>query len=488
MTVSINNCNSQPIQQSLSNNLMISAAAATKMATGEQFQHFFEDPTANAIGLNMRSDLGVLRIVLKGIEQSESMLYIAEAGAKAIYRVYNELKGILTQSQLGYMTDELIQATLSPTYIQLTAEINRIADAANFNGQKLLNGQGGVQNPGTASTASANANYIPSASSTVVLSSINPGANIISGLSATTVTGGTAGIVTFAAPASGAYVTPQITNGTVTTDAAGNINVTGATIIFNQIQVIDNAANTGTGNLIVNDVDLQFAAGGYTFSNGTITSQVAPTITNQAAITASGCSFVSTGGPITRVNGFSGVPTIGSSVLTPGSQVTGLTETYTLSGGINASSAFTFVTGSNLNTEIITFDLPNMRLSSYDGVLGMINTLNTPDNILSTAPTNLTNLNNTTDAETDIPLVEALLTNVLAQLDQIGAYQRRLMNVQSQLQDNIQQVDQAQGVFMNADLAEQTEIFTAANVKINIAISCLKNLNNALQSLQQLAQ
>jgi len=488
MTVSINNCNSQPIQQALSNNLSGAAAAATKMATGEQFQHFFEDPTSNAIGLNMRSDLGVLRTVLKGIEQSQSMLYIAEAGAKSVYQTVNKMKEILTQAKLGYMTNELIQTTLSPTYVQLKAEINRIADSVNFNGQTLINGQGGVQNAGTASTAAPNASYIPSAASTVVLASIAATTSILTGLSATTVTGGTVGAVTFAAGANA--VTPQITNGTVTTDAAGNINVTGATIIINQIQVSDSAAtpNKGSGNLIINDVNLTFAAGTYTFSNGTITSTVAPAITNGADITASDFSFVSTGGTITGVSGFSGTPTIGATVLGVNSKVTGLTQTYNLSGGIGANSGFTFVTGTNLNTEIITFDLPNMRLNAYNGILGMINTLNTPSNTLSTAPTNLTNLNNITDADTDIPLVEALLANIIAQLDQIGAYEIRLINVQLQLQGDVQQVDQAQGVFMNADLAQQTENFTVANVKTNIAISCLKNLNNSLQSLQQLVQ
>jgi flagellin-like hook-associated protein FlgL len=487
MTVSVNNCNSIPIQQALSNSLVGAAAAATKMATGEQFQHFFEDPTSNAIGLNMRSDLGVLKTVLKGIEQSTSMLFIAEAGAKAIYHTVNKMKEILTQAKLGYMTNDLIQTTLSPTYVQLKAEINRIADSVNFNGQTLINGQGGVKNAGTASSASANASYIPSSSSTVTLAPIAPTTPILNGLSATTVTGGTAGTITFATGASA--VTPQITGGTITTDAAGNVNITGATIILNQITVSDSAAtaNTGTGNLTINDVDLKFAAGSYTFANGTITSTAAPTITNSTgSLVASDYSFVSTGGTITAVSGFSGTPALGASVLATGATVTGLTQTYNLSGGIGANSAFTFVTGTDLNTEIITFDLPNMRLNSSDGVLGMINTINTPANILSAAPTDLTNLNNSQDADTDIPLVEALLVNIIAQLDQIGAYEIRLINVQLQLQSDVQQVDQAQGVFMNADLAQQTENFTAANVKTNIAISCLKNLNNSLQSLQNL--
>jgi len=489
MTVSVNNCNSQPIQQALAMSLKGAADSATKMATGEQFQHFFEDPTSNAIGLNMRSNLGVLETVLKGIKQSQSMLYLAESAGKSIYHTVNKMKEILTQAKLGYMTNELIQSTLSPTYIQLKAEINRIADSVNFNGQDLVNGTGGTKIAGTTATIAATGTYQPTTASSVTLAAITATAStptdIITGLSATTVTGGTDGDVTFSTTAN---VTPQISGGIITTDASGDVNITGATIIFNQITVSDSAGtpNKGTGNLIISDVDLQFAAGTYDFASGTLTSTTAPTITNSSTMIGSNFTFISTSGAIEEVNGFTGTPAIGTGVVGVGSKVTNVVKTYDLSGGINATSAFSFVTGTNLNTEIIQFNIPNMRLTEYNGVQGMINTINAKNNILSTAPTDLTNLTNTQDADIDIPLVEALLVTIIAQLDQLGAYEIRLMNVELQLQDNVQQVDQAQAIFMDADLAKETELFTVYNVRTNIAISCLKNLNNSLQSLQQL--
>ena len=494
MSVTINTSNTTPIKQALSNSLIAAASAATKMATGEQYQHFFEDPTSNAIGLNMRSDLGVLQTVLKGIEQSQSMLYIAESGAKSIYATVNKMKEILAQAKLGYMTNELVQTTLSPTYVQLKAEINRIADSINFNGQTLINGQGGVKNTGTASAAAATPTYNGSSTSVVTLPAYSSSAAAITGITAS-VNGGTAGAVTF----STAGLTPTVTGGSVSFDASGNANVIGATLTFVGTTISDAAtptANTGVGNLAISGVNLQFASGSFTFANGVITSTAAPTVTNTGAtaLTASNFSFALTGttGTVNSVGILSftttGTPPTITAFAATGASISNIQQTYALSGGVGATSAFSFVTGSDLNNEIIQFNLPCMRLNNNDGVLGMINVINSDQNILSAAPTDLTNLQTIADANTDIPLVEAMLQNIIGELSQLGGYETRLINVQIQLQSNVEQVDNAQGVFMNADLANQTENFTKANVKTNVAISCLKNLNNSLQALQQLAQ
>lgn len=486
MSVTINTSNSTPIKQALSNNLAVSAMAATKMATGEQYINLYEDPTSNAIGLNMQSDLSVLRTVLKGITQSQSLLYIAESGGKSIYYTVNKMKEILGQAKLGYMTDDLIKNTLAPTYMQLKQEINRIADSVSFNGQTLLNGKGGRQNAGIAASVATTPNYQSTNNSAVSIAPYAASTSIATGLSASTITGGKAGAVTFKSGSS--LVTPQVTGGEISTDSAGNIIVTGATLIFNGITVSDSEtpAKTGTGNLTVHDVNLQFASGKFTFADGTISSQAtaAPTITNK--LTATNFSFTSTGGEITSVSGFTGTPTLAAIPNSAGSSISNISQTYDLTGGIDAGSGFSFVTGTDLNFDIIEFKIPNMRLNTSANVLGMINTINTDKNVLSVAPTDLTTLQSTEDADTDIPLIEALLKNIIAQLDQLGAYETRMKNIETQLQNSVEQLDSAQGVFMNADLAEQTEVFTKSNVKVNVAISCLKNLNESLKALQNL--
>jgi len=496
MKVSLNNNTSTPIQQALSDSMQASAAAAQRMSTGEQFIRAYEDPTSFAIGLQMRSDLEVLRTTLDGITQSQSMLYIAEDGMKSIYNTVNKMKEILGTSKVAYMTDHLIHTTLSPTYVQLKAEINRIADSVNFNGQTLINGQGGVKNAGTASSTSADPFYIAAAASTVTLAKITgvpaTGTPIISGLKANVTVSGTtttAATMTFNAETD---VTPQVIGGTVTSDEkSGDIDIAGATIFMKGVTAYD-GTNNAVGNITINNVDLKFKKGEFDFVNRVIKSDTGktPMISNITNITASDFTFERTSGSITKIDTFTATTPLTASniVLASGNdnQISNMTQQYSLSGGIAADSAFTFVTGIDLNNEIITFDLPNMRLTKTNEVLGMIDTINTSNNISLAKPTDLTNLNNSKDADIDIPLVEALLSYIIAQIDQIGAYETRLMNVERQMQNSVREIDNAQGVFMNADLAEQTENFTIATVQTNISISCLRNLTNALTSLQQL--
>jgi len=497
MPISINSSNTTPVKTSLSKSMTAANIAATKMATGDAFVQAYEDPSSFSIGLKMQSDLDVLQTVLKGIEQSQSMLNIAESGAKSIYDTVIQMKNVLTQAKLGYMTDELIQTTLSPTYIQLKGEINRIADNISFNGQTLINGQSGGKVAGRTSEVSAIPNYYTeNRNSTVTLGKLmnSSGTDVKEiKVNAATVTGGTTGVVTFSGASGG--VTPTVVGGTVITQANGDVVVEGAQFVFTGITATDGTSGTAkvaTGNLTLSNVNLTFKVGEFSYSNGTITSTSAKAPT-MSGLSVSDLSFTVTNSSdgITEISGFTPDQSnpIGPLTIASGTEntISNLTAEYALSGGIGSGSSFSFVTGDSLSTDIIQLELGNLRLNDSNGVLGMISTLNTNDNISSTKPTDLTDLQSSLDASTDIPLVEALLNAIIVHIDEIGAYETRLINIGNQLQSNITQVDNAQGVFMNADLADQSENFAIANIQINIAISALKQMNDTMKALQQLA-
>ena len=80
----------------------------------------------------------------------------------------------------------------------------------------------------------------------------------------------------------------------------------------------------------------------------------------------------------------------------------------------------------------------------------------------------------------------ALEKALIVCLDDIGAYQKRFMNLQSQLRSSIEQLDGAQGAIMNADLAVESETYARATVKVNIAIARLNTQNQMLQNLQRI--
>ena len=150
----INSVHIGKISNVLSKNVNDSMRSSVAMATGYAILHACEDTTALAIGSSMQGGLNVLNIVEKGIEQSQSMLYIAEAGIKAIHDTVTQMNQISAKAKLGFMNKELIEETLSASFMQLKAEIDRIANSVDFNGQKLLNGTGGTVIAATKATVS----------------------------------------------------------------------------------------------------------------------------------------------------------------------------------------------------------------------------------------------------------------------------------------------------------------------------------------------
>ena len=445
----------------LSNNMQEASRAAIAMSTGNAITHAYEDPTGLAIGSNMKANYDVLSIVATGIEQSQSMLYIAEDGLKAAYNIVTQMNQVLARAKLGYMTDDLIQKTLSPTYRQLKAEINRIADDIEFNGQKLLNGSGGTQNAATVSTVATTPTYDFSDSS-VSLADI--------GLTATGTLNTTGTISSITNPSS-----ITVDGGAITYDSTNGTTVTGATIVISGATITDSTGNTCIATVTLTGVDLSTTT---TPASGAINDALTIDMTNAT----SSVNITNSSGGITSITTFSA-----TAATNVASTIDNIYTYYPLTGGVGATSEFQFVTGADLTASIVKVDFPNIRLTnSNSGIQGIISTLNTQYNINSNDPSDLTELTGSADADLDIPIVQALADELITQLDNIGAYQQRFMNISSQLSTAVEQIDLAQGAILNTDLSKQIENFTRASVETNVSIAMLKNLNALLQSLQNL--
>lgn len=478
MSVSVLNSYTVSTRQALSNSLEDSALSATKMATGEGIQHAYEDPTGLAIGSSMRGDLDILKIVYTGIKQTQSMLYIAEEGMKAIHGTMSKLNQVLAKAKLGYMTDALVNSTLSPTYQQLKAEINRIADSIDFNGQKLLNATGGKRTAATVSTVGS-ATYTFANNSAATLSGV-------------TGFGLTAFVPTFTgaatAPVAATYpgATYTVSGGTITQNGA-DVMITGATLVIGGVTLTDTALVSGTADLTITGVNITMTTPTYNATTKVLSDSSSVTIDVSTTTTAD-YSFSNLS---STISGWTQGTHTAATAVTTGTataSVSNVARTYALSGGSSATSTFNFVTGSDLNEAIVEVSFPNLRLTANNGINGLIETINTSENISSTVPLDLTDLTTINDADTDIPLVQTLADKLIEYIDALGAYQTRLMNIEAQLATSVAQVDLAQGAIMNADLAEQSELFTRSNVKINVAIAVLGQMNASLKALERLVQ
>jgi len=469
MSVSVNNSYTADMRTALSSSLAEALRSGIAMATGNSIIHAYEDPTGLAIGSSMKADLDVLKVVATGIEQSQAMLYMAEGGIKSAHETVTQMNQILARAKLGYMTDELVKDTLSQTYNQLKSEIDRIANSVDFNGQKLLNGTGGKVTAAKAATVNTTSpNYSFNASTSSLKDIILP-----AGLSA--VVNGTGNAVAISlndakAITSGISVSTDGAEFSVDTANKKTI-ITGATIRVSDVTLKDAATppNTCVGEVVLKNVTLTVA--GVPSANGTI----AGTVTmNQVAATDVSIS-VTHPGKITSISGTTGNITPTSTNI----QTQDITTTYSSTGGILGTSTFKFVTGIELNKDVIRVSFPDLNIRNIIPSLDV-------DELTTATQKSLSSLISVKDAEADIPIMAALEKALIVCLDDIGAYQKRFMNLQSQLRSSIEQLDGAQGAIMNADLAVESETYARATVKVNIAIARLNTQNQMLQNLQRI--
>jgi flagellin len=496
MSVSVNTSFTGQTRLAVGQNLDEAKRSMIAMSTGNAIGHAFEDPTGLAIGSNMKSTRDILSVVATGIEQSKSMLYMAEAGLKSAEDVVNQMETMLARAKLGYMTDELILNTLSPAYKEMKEELNRIADSIDFNGQKLLNGTGGKVTYGKGSTVSS---ALTTYNMSNAVSAFRPFANtttgILTGVTANTIDNdatpqtktNTALIVT---PTSTAA--PVITGGTLVQSGADYI-LTNATITINDVLVKDTAAgatnpqNSATADLVISGVTLKFANA--TLNNGVLISPAGPTVSNIQGnnILFKGIEPTSATNGITDITSIAASNTASITLGATGSvSISNIDANYESTGGSSTVSTFNFVTGTDLANDVIKVNLPNISLVDSPTAPSVIRSLNVSGLKTNTMPTGLTDLVSVADADKDIPLIAALREQIVTFRNALGAYQLRFINLSSQLSTAVEQVDAAQGAILNADLPVEAEAHARAKVNLNLSIAMLNESNRILENLQKI--
>lgn len=465
MSVHINT-RSGSIRNALAKNLAETNRAGTALATGNGITHAFEDPTGLAIGSNMKAARDTLSVIATGIQQSSSMLNIAEAGLQNAESIVNQMNTIVARA-MG-KEDSLIEKTLTPAYEQLKDELNRTANSVQFNGQKLLNGTGGKVTNGIASTPDLTPVHdLDNSKSTVAITSIT-----LPNLTGITVNGRSG--VTLSLNGGNAITSGIKVTGGIAEKSGADTVIRGATITI-KTQIAE-GTNTANADVVLSNVTFKLTPSG-DVTNGVLSG--AATIQGSPNISVKSLS----GGAITSV---SGMTTITPSDPAANGRVENILTTYPTSGGIATTSAFKFVTGLNLNKDVIYVSMPNIGLEDRNGVLGVISTLNVQDNTVNGSSNSLSALKTAEDAIKDAPLLSALRDQIVVFRNALGAYQLRFENLKDQLAQDVEQMNAAQGAILDANLTSNAEDLAAAKVKVNIAVSILSENNAMLSSLQRI--
>ena len=111
-----------------------------KLSSGYKINRAGDDAAGLAISEKMRAQITGLDAASKNVKDGISLVKTAEGAMQEVQDMLNRMVYLATQSANGTYDNEVDRMNLQKEVDQLQSEINRIADSANFNGIKLLDG------------------------------------------------------------------------------------------------------------------------------------------------------------------------------------------------------------------------------------------------------------------------------------------------------------------------------------------------------------
>ena len=137
-----------------------------KLSSGYKINRAGDDAAGLAISEKMRAQITGLETAQKNAKDGISLVQTAEGALTEVHDMLNRMVELADQSANGTYDNETDRANLQKEVQQLKDEINRIADSANFNGIKLLDGSMSanattkINNAGTGTTAAVDVNIV----------------------------------------------------------------------------------------------------------------------------------------------------------------------------------------------------------------------------------------------------------------------------------------------------------------------------------------
>ena len=128
-----------------SNNVSALGKNLEKLSSGYKINRAGDDAAGLAISEKMRSQITGLQAAQKNVKDATNLVKTAEGAMQEVQDMLKRMKYLATQSANGTYDENVDRVQLQKEVNSLLNEIDRIADSANFNGIKLLNGdQSGV--------------------------------------------------------------------------------------------------------------------------------------------------------------------------------------------------------------------------------------------------------------------------------------------------------------------------------------------------------
>lgn len=137
------NVQSLAAQRNLSSTNGNMRASMEKLASGSRINHAADDAAGLAISDQMKGQIRSVRQDIRNANDGISMIQTAEGGMTEISNVLIRFRELSIQAASDTLTDRE-RGFIDKEAQQLKMEVDRIAKSTEFNGRKLLSGEGGA--------------------------------------------------------------------------------------------------------------------------------------------------------------------------------------------------------------------------------------------------------------------------------------------------------------------------------------------------------
>ena len=152
-----------------------------KLSSGYKINKAGDDAAGLAISEKMRAQITGLEVAQKNAKDGISLVQTAEGALTEVHTMLNRMYSLAEQSANGTYADEVDREQLQKEVSSLREEIDRISEATNFNGKKLLDGSlsgTGGSSAGGSVTSSLELETVDAVKGEWTLSKLAGGANV----------------------------------------------------------------------------------------------------------------------------------------------------------------------------------------------------------------------------------------------------------------------------------------------------------------------
>jgi len=134
-----NNVYSLSVQNTLGQNTKNMGSSLEKLSTGLRVNKAADDAAALMISTSLRADIASMDQAIRNTQDSMSLLNVAEGAINTQQTMLIRMRELAVESSTATLSTSQ-RSSINQEYTALKTEIDRISQATEFNGQKLLDG------------------------------------------------------------------------------------------------------------------------------------------------------------------------------------------------------------------------------------------------------------------------------------------------------------------------------------------------------------